>query len=79
MNTQLKKLCEEYKLSKKDIYELNQIFELLPLDKKQNILNNFKVLSFRLKQINKEIQLERRILVWEMRWDISNILDIIKQ
>jgi hypothetical protein len=41
MNTQLQKLCENYKLCPKDTYELNQIFELLPPDKKQNILNNF--------------------------------------
>jgi len=73
MNTQLQKLCENYKLCQKDTYELNQIFELLPPDKKQNILNNFDVLSFRLEQINKEIQLERRILVWDIFSDIRTL------
>jgi predicted Zn-ribbon and HTH transcriptional regulator len=63
MNTQLQKLFEKSSLSKKDKYEINQIFELLPLDKKQNILDNFEILSTRLEQMHKEIDLERRILV----------------
>jgi hypothetical protein len=63
MNTQLKKLFEKSNLSDKDKFEINQVFELLPPDKKQNILNNFDLLAFRLEIIHKEIDLERRILI----------------
>jgi len=63
MNTQLQKLFEKSNLADKDKYEINQIFELLPPDKKQNILNNFDVLAFKLEQMHKETELERRILV----------------
>jgi predicted Zn-ribbon and HTH transcriptional regulator len=63
MNTRLQKLFENSSLSDKDKYEVNQIFELLPPDKKQNILDNFDVLAFKLTLMHKEIELERRILI----------------
>jgi hypothetical protein len=63
MNTRLEMLFEKYNISEKDRYEINQIFLLLPPDKKQNILNNFDLLAFRFKQIHREIDLERRILI----------------
>lgn len=72
MNTQLKKYFDKSNLSDKDKYEINQIFELLPTDKKQNILDNFDILAFRLEQMHKEIELERRILVWDLYEDIKN-------
>ena len=72
MNTKLENLFEEYKISPKDRHEINQIFWLLPADKKHNILKNFSVLAFRLEQINKEINLERRILVWDLFKDIKS-------
>ena len=65
MNTQLQKLFERSKLSEKDRFEINQIFWLLPPDKQNNILDNFDMLAFRLEQMHKEIDLERRILVWD--------------
>jgi len=71
MNTKLEKLFEIYNVSAKDRYELNQIFLLLPADKQNNILRNFSTLSFRLEQIHKEIDLERRILVWDLFEDIK--------
>ncbi len=71
MNTHLEKLFEKYNISEKDRYDINQIFWLLPLDKKQNLLNNFERLSFKIEQINKEINLERRILVWDLFEDIK--------
>ena len=73
MNTQLQKLFERSKLSDKDRYEINQIFWLLPPDKQNNILDNFDVLAFRLEHMHKEIELERRILVWDIFRDIKNI------
>ena len=73
MNTQLQKLFEKSKLSKKDRYEINQIFELLPVEKQKNLLENFDVLVFRLEQMHKEIELERRILVWDIFSDIKQL------
>ncbi len=73
MNTQLQKLFEKTSLLEKDRYEINQIFWLLPTDKQQNILDNFDILAFRLEQMHKEIELERRILVWDIFRDIKNI------
>jgi len=73
MNTMLQKLFEWSNLLEKDKYEINQIFFLLPADKQQNILDNFHVLAFKLKQMHKEIELERRILVWDIFSDIKNI------
>lgn len=72
MNTRLEMLFEKHHVSKKDRYEINQIFWLLPPEKKQNILNNFDILAFRLEHINKEINLERRILVWDLKEDIKS-------
>ena len=70
MNTQLKKLFEKYNLREKDKFEINQIFWLLPLDKQKNILENFDILAFKLEQQYKEIELERRILIWDVFNDI---------
>ena len=73
MNTRLQKLFENSSLSDKDKYEVNQIFELLPPDKKQNILDNFDVLAFKLTLMHKEIELERRILIWDIFRDIKDL------
>ena len=73
MNTQLQKLFEGSNLSDKDKFEINQIFELLPPDKKQNLLNNFDILAFRIEQMQREIELERRILVWDIFRDVKDL------
>ena len=73
MNTQLQKLFEKSNLRDKDKYEINQIFELLPPDKKNNLLDNFDVLVSRLEQMHKEIELERRILIWDIFNDIKQL------
>ena len=72
MNTRLEMLFEKYNLSDKNRYEINQIFLLLPIEKQKNILKNFSVLAFKLEQIHKEIDLERRILVWDLFADIKS-------
>ena len=72
MNTRLEYLFEKHNFSDKDRYEVNQIFWLLPLDKQQNILNNFEVLALRLWHIEKEIDLEKRILIWDLFKDIKS-------
>ena len=75
MNTRLEILFEKYNVSLKDRYEINQIFWLLPTGKKINILNNFEILALRLEQINSEINLERRILVWDLKEDIKSFYE----
>lgn len=79
MNTQLEKLFEENKFSAKDKYEINQFFELLPDFKKINFLKNFDTFTIRIRNIQKDIDVERRILVWEALIDIDKILKIIKK
>jgi len=72
MNTRLEMLFLKHNVSDKDRYEINQIFWLLPANKQQNILKNFDIMIFRFKQIHKEIDLERRILIWELFKDIKS-------
>lgn len=74
MNTRLEMLFEKHHVSNKDRYEINQIFWLLPSNKQQNILKNFDTLIFRFEQINKEINIERKILIWN---EVSNIKNLI--
>jgi len=61
MNTLLQRYFDKYDLSKKDKYEINQIFGLLPVDKQQNLLNNFDLLAIRLNKIEEDIRIERNI------------------
>jgi hypothetical protein len=72
MNTRLELLFQKYNVSEKDKYEINQIFWLLPPDKQQNILKNFEIMIFRFEQIYKEVNLERRILIWDLFKDIKS-------
>jgi len=72
MNTRLEMLFLKHNVSDKDRYEINQIFWLLPANKQQNILKNFDIMIFRFEQIHKEIDLERRILIWELFKDIKS-------
>ena len=73
MNTKLQSLFEKYKLRDKDKFEINQIFSLLPPDKQANLIDNFEVLAFRLEQMHKEIELERRIIIWDILDDVKNL------
>ena len=73
MNTQLQKLFEKSNLSEKDKFEINQIFSLLPANKQNNLLENFDILAFRLEQQHKEIELERRILIWDIFENIKEL------
>jgi ubiquitin C-terminal hydrolase len=63
MNANLKKLFEQYNLSEKDRFEINQIFSLLPAEKQLNVLKNFDKLIFNLERQKREIELEKRILI----------------
>jgi len=79
MNTLLQKLFDKYSLSPKDRYEINQIFTLLPIDKKQNILNNFDLLALKLNKIEQDIKIERQILVWDALQNIKNAIEKAKR
>jgi len=76
MNTQLQKLFKKAELSDKDKFEINQIFELLPPEKQQNVLDNFDRMIFNIKQKQKEIELERRILIWDI---FNNVRELYKK
>jgi len=79
MNTLLQRLFNEHALSDRDKYEINQIFELLPPDKKQNLLNNFDLLTIRLNKIEEDIRVEREILVWDALHNIRNAIERAKR
>ena len=79
MNTLLEKLFEQYHISPKDRYEINQIYGLLPTEKKQNLLNNFEALSIRLNKIEEDLNLEREILVWSALQKIKNTIERVKR
>jgi len=63
MNIYLEKLFEKYNLSPKDRYDISQIYSLLPVEKQKNLMNNFEVLAYRIKQIEEQVHNERDILI----------------
>jgi len=73
MNTLLEKLFEKYNFSKKDKYEINQIFLFLSNDKKERLLNNFDILAEKVIKIEKESIIEQEILLDKLLIDIKNI------
>ena len=79
MNTQLEKLFLQYKLSEKDQYEIKQIYALLPMQKQNNLLQNFWNLASRLIQIEEEIREEREILVWSAITNIEDTIELVKK
>ncbi len=66
MNTQLEKMLENSNLSEADRFDIVQIFEILPVEKQRNILNNLDKLIFRIEYLNKDIELQRKILLWDL-------------
>ena len=79
MNTRLELLFEKYNLSDKNKYEINQFFFLLPDHKKQNLLNNFETLAFKLTKIEDEINEERNILIWSSLDNIRKTIEMVKK
>ena len=75
MNTQLKTLFDKYKISEKDRYEINQIFNFIDNEKKQKILANFELLAKKIKKIEEEIILEQSILLDNIVPDIKALLE----
>jgi len=79
MNTRLEQLFEQYNISPKNRYEINQFFWLIPNHKKQNLLNNFEVLAIKLFQIEEEIKIEREILIWNALDNIKKTIEFVKK
>ena len=78
MNVLLEKYFEKYNLSPKDRYEINQIFQLLPPGKKQNVLDNFDNIISNILKLQENIKLEQEILVWDAVSKIRNAIEIAK-
>lgn len=65
MNIYLEGLFEKYNISDRDRYEIRQVYNLLPDNKKQRIVNNFESLVVKLETINEQLEIEKNILIWE--------------
>lgn len=79
MNIQLTKLFEKYNISEKNKYEIDKIFLLLPPDKKHNLINNFELLVIKLDQIEKDLEIEKQILIPKAIDNIRNVLEKVKK
>jgi len=79
MNTQLIKLFEKYNVSMQNRHEINQIFSFLPIEKKQNLINNFESLILKINKIEKEIKTEKQILIPKGIENIKNVLERVKK
>lgn len=80
MNEYLKTLFDKYKLSEKDRYEILQIYSFLSDDKKQNLINNFEFVALKIQKIEKTLELEKEILIWNSVERVRNsILEKRKQ
>lgn len=65
MNIYLETLFKKYKISDKDRYEILQIYTFLPEEKKQNLINNFEIVVYKIQKIEKTLELEKEILIWD--------------
>jgi len=63
MNTFLQELFEKYEISDKDKHNILQMYNILPDYKKQNILNNFETLVYKIKKIEEDINIEKEIIL----------------
>lgn len=74
MNTLLKTLFDKYEISKKDQYEINNIFIVINDEKKQKLLANFELLAQKIQKIEEEIKLEQYILLDNIVPDIQKLI-----
>lgn len=79
MNTKLEMLFEQYHVWEQDRYEISQIFDFLPIEKKINVLNNFKQLAKKLDTIHKNIRVEQEILIVDVLSDVKFAIDEAKK
>ncbi len=64
MNTYLHTLFEKYRVSKKNRYEIEQMYMILPDHKKKNLIKNFNTFLAKFIYIEKSIEEEKEILIW---------------
>jgi hypothetical protein len=76
MNIYLEKLFNKYSVSPKNRYEIKQIYDLLPANKKNNLINNFELLMYKIHRIEESLKMEQEILLDRI---IPDIYDIIKK
>ncbi len=74
MNVLLEKLFEQYNISEKDRYEILQIFQILPDEKKQLLLTNFEKLAKSIEKISQDIIIEQEILLDSILPEIQKIV-----
>lgn len=65
MNIYLETLFDRYNLSEKDRHDILQFFTFLSDDKKQNLINNFEIVVYKMQKIEKSLELEKEILIWD--------------
>lgn len=78
MNTLLDKLLKEYNLRPEDIYEIKQIYSFLSYEKQQKLIQNFKTLATKIKEIEKDIKTQREILVEITINEIREVIELVK-
>ena len=79
MNIYLEKLFNRYSISKKNRYEISQIYNLLPPDKQSNLIRNFENLANSINVIEENLSIEREILIWNALDNIKDIIKIIRK
>lgn len=72
MNVYLEKLFNEYDLSHKDRYEIRQIYQVLPIHKRQKLIENFENIVVNINTLRKDIWLQQEVLLWETLWNIED-------
>lgn len=79
MNVHLEKLFLKHNLSYKDCYEIQQIYDFLPPNKRQNLIDNFDVIVWELLWLKKEIGFEQEMLLWETLKNIESKVSQMKK
>jgi len=78
MNTVLLKLFEQYELPEKDRYEISQVYNFLPEEKKQRLLRNFKIFIQKINKFREQLQKEKEILVGKTIEEIRIMIEQVK-
>ena len=71
MNTLFEKLLAESSLSEKDMHTIKQVFYLLPHEKQQRLMSNFRTLCHSIDCINADIETEQKILFDNLVTDLE--------
>lgn len=79
MNIRLEKLFLEHHLSQKDCYEIRQIYQFLPAQKRQNLLDNFETIAGNIQKLNQEIFTEQEVLLGKTLQNIEQEISQIRK